>query len=366
MRLCSTSAVRNLTFFTLVVLSSHSFVLVNAQSDSSTDSLSPTSSPSPTVSPVSPSPPTPTPAPASHSSSDQSSPSPTLPAADSSSSESKSSSSKTTPTATSVSATEESSSSSSSESSSSSSSSSSSPSSSSSSAPSSATLPSTSSDGTTLVAQPQNTHFSQYTYTHGTAPTSSGSAVPSETAVGAAAAGTSFSHNKGAVAAVATIASLIGASIIGFIAFKLIKRRSRLRDEEEDVYFEKYQDPDPPFHGSGGANDTSYNISSATQPAATDAYPDRSMHYGATQPAQDMYADPTQYGIQYPPGTAYAAAAHGAPYQYGGDNGSYGAAPTSANHPFSHPENNNRPAIAPRVPPFGQTGGVSYDEAYAQ
>lgn len=174
----------------------------------------------------------------------------------------------------------------------------------------------------------------------------------------------SFSHNKGAVAAVATIASLIGVSIIGFIVFKVIKRRSRLRDEEDDVYFEKYQDPDPPFHGSGGVNESSYNISSATQPAATDAYPDRSMHYGNTQPGQ-VYTDPNQYGIQYPPNTAYAAAAYGAPYQYGSDNGPYGAAAAAANHPYSQPS--GRPAVAPRVPPsFGDPSGVSHDEAYVQ
>ena len=177
----------------------------------------------------------------------------------------------------------------------------------------------------------------------------------------------SFSHNKGAVAAVATIASLIGVSILGYVVFKLLKRRSRLRDEEDDVYFEKYQEQDPPFHSAGaggGANDSSYNIASATQPAMTNAYPDRSTHYGTSN--HDPYTDPQQYGMQYPPGTAYAAAAYGAPYQYQGEDGGYAAAASSASHPYADPVNTNRTTAAPRISPaFGQNPSLSHESAYA-
>lgn len=137
------------------------------------------------------------------------------------------------------------------------------------------------------------------------------------------------------------MASLVGVGILGFIVFKVLKRRSRLRDEEDEMYFEKYQEP--PLNTSG-PSDSSYNISSATQPAAHNAYPDRAYHYGTT--GNDGYGASQQY--EYPPGTAYAAAAQGPQYQYPSDAGGYGAAATG-NHPYAHAPNNYRPAAAPPI-----------------
>ncbi|KAI0700757.1 hypothetical protein BC835DRAFT_1326273 [Cytidiella melzeri] len=358
MRFCS--SVRSFSLFTLVVLSSHSF-MANAQSSSGSGSL--TTSPGPPASTPSV-PPTILP-PTFQSSSPLSSslPSSSRPAPSTSPSppaESTKTSTSDLPPPTSSSTDQSSSSFQSS-----SSTASSSVSSSSISASSSSSVPRSSSSATAVVVvTPAASAYSKYSYTgHLTTETSS-SGAPSETAVSAA-AGSSFSKNKGAIAAVATIASLMGVAIVGYVVFKLVRRQSRLRDEEEDVYFEKYQEQDPPFQ-SGGANESSYNIASATQPASTAAYPDRSMHYGAPPPTQQAYADPQQYGMQYPPGTAYAAAAYGTPYLYHGDGGGYGAASAPGNHPFAHPENSGRPLAAPRVsPPPRHTASDSHDTAYA-
>ena len=116
-----------------------------------------------------------------------------------------------------------------------------------------------------------------------------------------------------------------------------------LTDEEDDLDFEKYQEHEPPLNTSG-PSDSSYNLSSATRPAAADAYPDRAYHYGTA--GNDVYAAPQQY--EYPPGTAYAAAAQGAQYQYQGNAGGYAVA-ASGNHPYAHSQNNYRPAAAPPV-----------------
>lgn len=174
------------------------------------------------------------------------------------------------------------------------------------------------------------------------------SAAPGETGV-AAASDKGFSSNKGAVTAVAIIGTIVGTSVVAFIVFKILKRRARTRDEEDEMYFEKYNEQEPPLNNSGPI-DTSYNIAAATRPAAVDAYPDRSYHYGGTQPAAsaDAYANPQQYGMEYPPGTAYAAAAHGSQYQYHGDANGYGAQAHN-NHPYAHSQNSYRPAAAPSV-----------------
>ncbi|KAI0346800.1 hypothetical protein BDW22DRAFT_1341780 [Trametopsis cervina] len=344
MRYCSFSAVRNFTLFTLVVLSSHSFVL--AQDEPGTGSIAPSlplspASPSPSPTPSSsssPSPPpstAPPPPPVSHSSSSST----PLSAPPTHSSNVPGTSSQPSKSSSGDLSQSSSGSSTSSQSQSSSSASASSVSSTASSS-SLASVP----PGTFVAPPPTNTYYSQYSYTaHLESPSA---AAPSETPIGAASSsGASFSHNKGAIAAVATIASLIGISVIAYLTFKILKRRARLRDEEEEVYFEKYQEQDPPFQGTG-PSDSSYNIDSAMQPAATSAYPDRSMHYGTNDA---VYADPQQYGMHYPPGTAYAAAAYGEQYQYQGDNSNYGAAASTGSHPYARPENTSRPAAAPPV-----------------
>lgn len=153
---------------------------------------------------------------------------------------------------------------------------------------------------------------------------------------------------------------------------KLLRRRARLRDEEDEVYFEKYRDPEPPFTSAptapSGPSDTSYNISSATRPATHDAYPDRSMHYGAPGGGQ-AYGNPhpQQYGMEYPPNTAYAAAAQGGQYQYQ-ESAGYSQ---PGSHPFADPQNSSRQTAAPPVarPAYGNTVEPyygSHESAYTQ
>lgn len=133
---------------------------------------------------------------------------------------------------------------------------------------------------------------------------------------------------------------------------KVMQRRSRKRDEEEEEYFEKYQEPSvqvSPSHHTDH-NDSTYNLASATamMPARSDAYPDRALHYG-TQPEQDynvQYVAPEE--SEYPPGTAYAAAAQsGVQYQY---TRYQTPSPNSGSHPFADPQNLARPQVAPPVP----------------
>lgn len=184
-----------------------------------------------------------------------------------------------------------------------------------------------------------------------------------------------------------TVVAIIGLAIVTYIVYKVIKRRSRVRDEEDDVFFEKYnRESEPPLNNSNtGPSDSSYNV--ATTAAAPDAYPDRAMHYGSTAAAvsaydnqqhyggtaaavsaynnqqqygapangASAYDNPQQYGVEYPPGTAYAAAAQGGgQYQYTGQAGGYDAtagyaASNGQAHPFADPTNNTRNATAPPI-----------------
>ncbi len=168
----------------------------------------------------------------------------------------------------------------------------------------------------------------------------------------------SFLENKGAAAATFTIIAIVALAIIVYVVLKVVRRRSRLRHEEEDVFFEKYNDPEPPLNTSG-PNDSSYDI--ATTAAHASAYPDRSMHYGTAGGAA-AFENPNQYGMEYPPGTAYAAAQTGSQYQYSGQAGGYDpttgyAAPsTGPGHPFADPGNVSRAGMAP---PVGKNYGTS-------
>ena len=154
------------------------------------------------------------------------------------------------------------------------------------------------------------------------------------------------------MAGVFGVAGVIGAMILIFIIMKIMQRRARQREEDEEEYFEKYQEPSVGgMHGSNSNNDSSWNLASATAmaPARTDAYPDRAVHYGATEVTED-------YGVSqahdYPPGTAYAAAASGSQYQYTGYGATnYGGSPPSpGSHPFADPQNVPRA----RAPPVSQ------------
>jgi hypothetical protein len=161
------------------------------------------------------------------------------------------------------------------------------------------------------------------------------------------------------------VVGVIGAVIIIYIAMKILRRRSRMRDEEEEDYFNDKYAQEPNVHASPSHNDSMFNLASATatMPARQDAYPDRTVHYGSEQAPHDFVA-PQHY--DYPPGTAYAAAASGSQYQY---TGYESASPTGSAHPFADPRNASRPNAAPPVSqPYTQAvdayGGI--DTGYAQ
>lgn len=204
-------------------------------------------------------------------------------------------------------------------------------------------------------------------------PAPSGASSDAAAPTGAAeTSGKGFLQTKGAVGAVFGIIGVIGALILIFIVMKIMQRRARKRDDEEAEYFEKYEEPPSAIHASGSNNDSSWNLASAPAmaPARHDAYLDRTVHYGSSQATQD-YSATRQH--EYPPGTAYAAAAGGSQYQYTGYGATnYNTAPSpTGSHPFADPQNVPRA----RAPPVSQThrpptqvgdayGGI--DDGYAQ
>lgn len=200
----------------------------------------------------------------------------------------------------------------------------------------------------------------------------------------------SFFANKGAVAAVFTIVGLVGLAILIAVATLFMRRRARRQDEDDEVYFEKYRDPEPQVQNDhndfGGMGQDSIDVVTHASP---DSYPDRNIHYGATpSPNNEIYEyeNPQQYGVEYPPGTAYAAAAaQQGQYQYGADQsqgqGTYGGEynynnagvgadqyysdqtrTSPGSHPFADPSNANRRAAAPPV--GGSPTNPSHDDAY--
>ncbi|KAI0824700.1 hypothetical protein BC628DRAFT_1419808 [Trametes gibbosa] len=403
MRVCSASAARILTLFSLALISSQSFILANAEDTPGTTDVangadvpnpspplsSPVSSPAaiPTTTPTPSPPPTTSQAPTSSAqppASSSTKPSSSTPIASStpddtevasSTSADPASASQTSSSSASASASALSSSSSSSLSSASSSSSSLSASSSNS-APSSTGV--TLRPATTVVASSAATrHVST-----GTDTTSYGWLSPSASATDAVAANVSASHNgffdnKGAVAGTFSVVGILalGAVIVGVVYAK--RRAARLQDEEDMTYFEKYQGGNSDNHDAPGdlsfGNDNPSDAEMMTH-AAPDAYPDRSMHYGLPtmdeypqQPAMAYGVAPAGAGLEYPAGTAYARAqAHqGQQYQYegygatgyGADfNGQYQEAyydprrsPSSPTHPYADPRNSPRQEGAPPV-----------------
>ncbi|RDX53683.1 hypothetical protein OH76DRAFT_1141495 [Lentinus brumalis] len=139
----------------------------------------------------------------------------------------------------------------------------------------------------------------------------------------------SFFDNKGAVAGVFSVAAIVvfGAIITAIVLAK--RRAARLQDEEDMTYFEKYPNPQ---ENNRSASPTSFtggfdNLNSTDTPmshAATDAYPDRAMHYGLPTMAEYNQPQPMEINfnnaVDYPPGMAYN------PAQYGGYEGAYGNA----------------------------------------
>ncbi|TCD69854.1 hypothetical protein EIP91_005931 [Steccherinum ochraceum] len=184
------------------------------------------------------------------------------------------------------------------------------------------------------------------------------------TVAGAASSGsgTSFFDNKGAVAGTFfAVALVVIGLIVAGVSF-LKRRRRRYRHEEDEVYFEKYHEPSvqdnhSPTLGSG-VGDSSHDLSTQVH-ARADAYPDRAIHHGWTPEAE--YGNPQEYGVEYPPGTAYGnAQAQQAQYQYNGGGGTAyanasqgyltAARKSPGPHPFADPHNASR---APAAPPVG-------------
>ncbi|KAH8094807.1 hypothetical protein BXZ70DRAFT_1066131 [Cristinia sonorae] len=349
MRFCSASAVRILTFISLLVLTPHSFAQSTADTTSTTLATTTTSTPVTTTTPTQPPPPpTPTDPPTTTTTPTTTRHTETTPTTTATPTTS-------TPTTTSTSTS----------SSTSSSSSSSSSSVSSSTVTSSSTLSSvtTSTPGTTLIANP-----TRNVATTGRSPTNTlpGIVHPSDDPEDAdpesagATKGTTFWDNKGAVAGTffAVALAIIGLIVAAVLLWK--RRRSRFRDEEDEIYFEKYHEP--PVQDSGsptlgnipGLGDSSHDI--ATH-ARVDAYPDRAIHHGWAP--QDDYAHPQAYGMEYPPNTGYGGGqAQASQYAYAGQagvgvsaqQGYSGQNRTSPGpHPFADPNNVARRGAAPPV-----------------
>ncbi|KAI0332415.1 hypothetical protein GY45DRAFT_1320921 [Cubamyces sp. BRFM 1775] len=375
MRVCSASAARVLTLFSLALLSSHSFILANAQASSTgtgiitspdspgdgtapsgssspspvsptqTSTNSPVTSPTSTPTPTSPSPTSKPPAstksttPQTSSHTPQTSPSDTNTAGSSTDTQtaaqtgassdtfsqaptSTTPTSAPTDTSASTSAT------------------------SASTTPSATTLPSTTSSippatqpSKTLVVGSDSTgqaNNGQDTTTYNWL-SSTASATGAAAAGDVSASSKGFFSNKGAVAGTFTVVGVValGAVFVGIIYAK--RRAARLQDEEDMTYFEKYNGPNTDNH-DGGPGDLSFGNDNPSEAqimthAAPDAYPDRSMHYGLptmeeyTQPQPMNFSyDAAAAGVGYPAGTAYARAqAQQGQYQYDGQTGAYGA-----------------------------------------
>jgi len=225
--------------------------------------------------------------------------------------------------------------------------------------------------------------------------------VPASTvseAATASSSSTSFLEHKGAAAGVFTVVGLAGLGIIIGAAMFIIKRQRRYEQDEEGVHFEKYNDSHEPSHDMAEAGTGGYGT---MEPASTevltpmagqDAYPDRAIHYGPSMGQEYATAnhdgynnegynnegyDNQQYGIEYPPGTAYGnAVAHEGNYQYNAyDNAQYPTAfdpsavqyesqPSgSSSHPFADSRNAARPGGAPPVT-SPSPSGYSQDTYY--
>ncbi|CAL1701170.1 unnamed protein product [Somion occarium] len=392
MRCCPASAARILTLFSLVVLASHSFTLVNAQSSPTTSVNSETGIPSPpiVVPSLSSSPsslPTPSSSPPATQPSQKPSPETIVPPSTSTVTSDPPTPSSASPTSTSATITSQStqdilSSSSSLES-------------------SSSALVSSSSSSSTAVITPSPTpaqttgpttaSYRRISSTHAPGePTD----LPEPTGALSEATSKGFFSNKGAVAGTFTVVAIVAVVLVIAVIMMFRRRLARRRDEEDEVYFEKYREPEPevrnahPLTNLGGLGQSATNLASHASP---DSYPDRNVHYGHSptgdQAAYD-YDNPQEYGMEYPPGTAYAAAVtHPGQYQYGvGPNlaghgaGAYdsigggnqyehqGGQTRTSPGPFADPGNSAR---HPAAPPVNQPYADAYDaytahDGYAQ
>ncbi|KAI1786650.1 hypothetical protein LXA43DRAFT_1098950 [Ganoderma leucocontextum] len=202
----------------------------------------------------------------------------------------------------------------------------------------------------------------------------------------------SFFDNKGAVAGTFSAAGVV---IIGAIVIAIVfsrRRAARLQDEEDLTYFEKYEgptstnasaandgshtptEPEMSYMGHGGAHGMDVNDEPLATYAAPDAYPDRTMHFGL--PSMEEYAQPRAMGldfgsaVDYPPEMSYNATQYAGyegynPTQYAGYDGGYAQtqqpyyassypAQTMPAHPYANPTNSPRMAGAPAVQLYGE------------
>ncbi|KAJ8494427.1 hypothetical protein ONZ51_g2328 [Trametes cubensis] len=398
MRVCSASAARVLTLFSLALLSSHSFILANAQPNPTGTDLSPApespddgvpptgTSTSPAVSPTPTQTSTESPVSTPTSTPTPTSPSPTSKPPASTKSTTPQTSSHTPQTSpsdtdTADSSTDTQTSSPASANSDTSSESLASTATSASTGSSASTTPTATASNTSATvssASSPTPTATQPSKTLVVGPNSTGQAnegpdtttynwlSSTASATGAAADDVSasskgFFSNKGAVAGTFTVVGVValGAVFAGVIYAK--RRAARLQDEEDMTYFEKYNGPNTDNHDSGHGdlsfgNDNSSEAQIMTH-AAPDAYPDRS----------------------YPAGTAYARAhAQQGQYQYDGQMGAYGAdysaqyqeayydprrSPNSLAHPYADPRNSPRAEGAPPVQPYGSSAELVEGEA---
>ena len=129
---------------------------------------------------------------------------------------------------------------------------------------------------------------------------------------------------------------------MGVLTFLRRHRRAREAIEDED-FFEKYPSGDGDFgdvpHTPPGFGTTSITELS-TNAASPDAYPDRSIHYGQSNPSTVL--NPVDYGISYPPSAP--AGEGGKAYEVRQSRQSQSL---RTSHPFANP--NNVTTAAPPV-----------------
>ncbi|CAL1701171.1 unnamed protein product [Somion occarium] len=369
MRCCPASAARILTLFSLVVLASHSFTLVNAQSSPTTSVNSETGIPSPpiVVPSLSSSPsslPTPSSSPPATQPSQKPSPETIVPPSTSTVTSDPPTPSSASPTSTSATITSQStqdilSSSSSLESSSSA---------------SSSTAVITPSPTPAQTTGPTTASYRRISSTHAPGePTD----LPEPTGALSEATSKGFFSNKGAVAGTFTVVAIVAVVLVIAVIMMFRRRLARRRDEEDEVYFEKYREPEPevrnahPLTNLGGLGQSATNLASHASP---DSYPDRNVHYGHSptgdQAAYD-YDNPQEYG-QYQYGVGPNLAGHGAgAYDSIGGGNQYehqGGQTRTSPGPFADPGNSAR---HPAAPPVNQPYADAYDaytahDGYAQ
>jgi hypothetical protein len=128
---------------------------------------------------------------------------------------------------------------------------------------------------------------------------------------------------------------------MGVLTFLRRHRRAREAIEDEE-FFEKYQSGDgdfgdvphtPPGFGTASVTEIS------TSAAPPDAYPDRAIHYGQSNPSTVL--NPVDYGIAYPP----SASAGGSGNAH--ENVRSSQSLPSASHPFANPANASFTTAAP-------------------